>query len=320
MSDFSSLPPLLRTADDFCVLRGDIADKLIRCGDGDGALLYLYILRRGRNFSAQTALRELGFSRERYDRAMFTLGQLSLPEEQPIAPHAPTRATPAYRTAELRQARGGDMRFAAVCDTAEAVLGRTLTEGQLRTLFIVYDHLGLPADVIIELLTYLKREKGTVKRSDIEREACLWADMGLFTAQEAATYLSRRDAEKPLIRAMQEALGIGGREPTDTEARYLTEFIAKGFGPEAVALAAHRTEQSLGKFSWNYLRKIIASWDQKGIHTVSEISAVDPERGSRTESTRAASAPAQPAAPVPMDDWESQWLAEVKRRRRKEEP
>ncbi len=320
MSDFSSLPPLLRTADDFCVLRGDIADKLLRCGDGDGALLYLYILRRGRNFSAQTAQRELGFSSERYDRALFTLSQLSLPEEQPEAPRASGRETPAYRAAELRQARGGDMRFAAVCDTAEAVLCRTLTEGQLRTLFTVYDHLGLPADVIIELLTYLKREKGTVKRSDIEREACLWADMGLFTAQDAATYLSRRDAEKPLIRAMQEALGIGGREPTDTETRYFTEFIAKGFAPDAVALAAHRTEQALGKFSWNYLRKIIASWDQKGIHTVSEISAVDPARTPRAEPSRAAQASAPPAEPGRMDDWEAQWLEEVKRRRRKEEP
>lgn len=321
MPSSPSLPPLLRAAGDFCVVRADIADKLIRCGDGDGALLYLYVLRQGKSFSEREALRDLGFTQGRYDRAIFTLTQLTLeaaPETQEKP--KPQNAAPAYRAAELRQARLGDRRFAAVCDTAEAVLARTLTEGQLRTLFVVYDHIGLPADVIIELLTYLKREKGEVSRRDIEREAYLWADMGLFSAQEAAAFLNRRDAEKPLIRAMQEALGIGGREPTEQEQRYLSECVAKGFSPDAVALAAHRMEQALGKFSWNYLRKILASWDEKGIHTVAEIGALEPERAPRRTAAQTAAAPATaPTPPAKLEEWESEWLREMQNRRKNRE-
>ncbi|MGE4548022.1 MAG: DnaD domain protein [Intestinibacillus sp.] len=308
-----SLPALLLTGGEFCVLRAEVADRLIKCGDADGALLYLYLVRRGAAFDEKTAMRELGFSRERYDRAAFTLTSLELAANPSAPVPSETPAVPAYRPAELRQARQGDRRFAAVCDTAESVLGRTLTEGQLRTLFMVYDHLGLPADVIIELLAYLKREKGTVRRRDIEQEACLWADMGLFTAQDAATYLSRRDAERPLIAAMLETVGITGREPTANEQRCLSEFIARGFPADAVALAAHRMEQAIGKFSWQYLRKILASWDQKGIHTVAEITALEPEK------SRPAAPPASHTPSAKLEAWEQEWLQEVKNRKRQQE-
>lgn len=311
-----SLPALLLTGGEFCVLRAEVADKLIKCGDGDGALLYLYLVRRGAAFTEADAMRDLGFAKERYERAAFTLTSLEL-TASPSAP-APAESAPAaptYRAPELRQARTGDRRFAAVCDTAESVLGRTLTEGQLRTLFTVYDHLGLPAEVIIELLVYLKREKGTVKRRDIEQEACLWADMGLFTAQDAAAYLSRRDAERPLLAAMLGAVGITGREPTANEHRYLSEFISRGFPADAVALAAHRMEQSIGKFSWQYLRKILASWDQKGVHTVAEITALEPEKA-RREAPPNQPAPSGQTPPARLESWEQDWLEEVKNRKR----
>lgn len=316
-----SLPALLLAGGEFCVLRAEVADRLIKCGDADGALLYLYLVRRGAAFEEKNAMRELNFSQARYDRAVFTLTSLELAAGSAAStPSVDTAAAPTYRAPELRQARLGDHRFAAVCDTAESVLGRTLTEGQLRTLFMAYDHLGLPAEVIIELLAYLKREKGTVKRRDIEQEACLWADMGLVTIQAASAYLSRRDAERPLIAAMMNALGITEREPSAKEHRYLAEFIARGFPCDAVALAHQRMEQSIGKFSWQYLRKILASWDQKGIHTVSEITALEPEKA-RSAAPAAVSSSAAPAItpPAKLESWEQDWLNEVKKRRQNRE-
>ncbi len=326
----SSLPQLLSTAGDFCVMRSDVIDKLLQCGDGDSALLYLYVLRQGKHFEEKKAARELGFTQERYERAVFTLTGLELasaPQEK--VSEAPAQTIPAYRAAELRQARQGDHRFSAVCDAAEAVFGRTLTESQVRSLFVAYDHLGLPAEVIIELLTYLKNEKEMVKRRDIEREACLWADMGLFSVQAATEYLNRREAEKPLLAAMRTALGLSEeRALSAVESRSISEFIARGFPPEAVAMAARRMEQSIGTFSWQYLRKILAAWDQKGVHTVAEITAVEPERSTKSTSP----APntyyqnkkpqtAEATSPAQLSAWEQQWLEDVKarRQRRREE-
>ncbi|MFR5640074.1 MAG: hypothetical protein ACLUDF_03110 [Butyricicoccus sp.] len=44
-----------------------------------------------------------------------------------------------------------------------------MTEGQLRCLLTIYDYLGLDAGATIELLSYLKSEKGTVRTTDLRR-------------------------------------------------------------------------------------------------------------------------------------------------------
>ena len=82
----------------------------------------------------------------------------------------------------------------AVCDAAENVLGHALTDALLRTLYTVYDHIALPAEVIIELLSYLGRDRGTFKGRDIEREACIWADKGILTTADAQRYLAVAEA------------------------------------------------------------------------------------------------------------------------------
>lgn len=305
-----SLASLLLPEGEFRVVRCDIIDKLIACSDGDSALLYLYILRSGQRFDEKTAMRTLGYTQERYDRAAFTLTSLTIRENTAAVP-ADAASPPKYSISELREAREGDHKFAAVCVTAEDALGRTLSEGQLRSLFTIYDHIGLPPEVIIELLCYLKRDKGLVKRRDIEREAYLWSDMGIYTAKEAQAYLARREAQKPLEGAMLEAMHIVGREPVLGERRLIAETIEKGFSPDAVALAVRRMEQNIGKFSLSYLKKILTLWEEKGIHTVSEITAIEPETAHKNK-------PASTPSGTPdrqLESWEREWLDEVERRR-----
>lgn len=305
-----SLSSLLLPEGEFRVIRCSIADKLIACGDGDSALLYLYALRRGDPLDENDAMRELHFSKERFDRALFTLTSLSIQESAPAAaPSGPDR--PRYTAAELRRAREEDHKFAAVCLSAEDTLGRLLTESQVRSLFLIYDHLGLPAEVIIELLSYLKRDRGKVHRRDIEREAYLWSDLGIYTCQQAQEYLARVEAEKPLMDAMFQAMHIIGREPAAAERQFVSACIEKGFPPETVALAVRRMEQNIGKFSLSYLKKIMQLWHEKGVHTVSEVTALEPETD-----RRAAAAPAGATPPAQLESWERDWLEEMERRKR----
>ena len=63
------------------VARCDMLDKLIAVGDGDVALLYLYILRHGGAADGTAAARALHLSAERYERAAFTINQLSAPAQ-----------------------------------------------------------------------------------------------------------------------------------------------------------------------------------------------------------------------------------------------
>lgn len=317
MSTSNTINSIITSTSELCVLRNDIIDKLILCGDSDGALLYIYIARKSNSFNEKNAIADLKFTPERFEKAMFTLTNLTIATTQPLVLPSKPLDAPKYNMRELKSSRSSDEKFSTICNTAESIFGRTLTESHLRSLYTVYDHVKLPAEVIIELLIYLKQEKEVVRRSDIEREAHTWADMGLFTQQEATAYLTKRQLEKPLIKAMQEALGLAGREPTVTEYSYYSEFVAKGFSHEAVALAAQRSEKQLKKFSWKYIRGIINRWDDMGAHTLTEILAIDPERTPTKNSyEKPAPAPSKPTDDTVLEAWEKDWLEQLKQQRK----
>lgn len=306
-------PSVLLPEVELRVARCDMLDKLIAIGDGDAALLYLYILRHGGTADDKTAARALHLSAERYERAAFTLNQLITPAE----PRKEDRAadSPQYTADELRRARLDDHKFAAVCESAESVLGRTLTEGQLRCLLTAYDHLGLSADAIIELLAYLKGEKGVVRLADIKRETYQWADMGIVSAQDAQQYLARKVSEKPLSDAVYKALGADPAQPAPKEQRVCRFALAHGFPPEAVELAVRRTDKHQGHKSLDYTLGILRRWDAAGVHTVSEITALEPETRAAVGQTAA-----QPTDGATLAAWEQDWLEQKKeiRRRRQE--
>ncbi|MFI3226862.1 MAG: DnaD domain protein [Clostridia bacterium] len=275
-----AISDLILNTDDFCVLKGDLVDKILLSSNPDAALLYLYMSRAKKKFTPTNAMKHLNFSKERYDLAIYELTAMQVVKRQnDDKPKQSIGFTdkPKYTVAELRDARS-DKRFSAVCDTCESVLGKALTEGYLKTLLYIYDRLKLPAEVIVELLMYLKSKTSTVpRRMDIEREAHLWIDMGIANHNDATNYIASKYAEKPVFDAMMKALKIYGRDPQPVEERYILHFINYGFAPDIVELAVNRMNDSIGKFSFQYLDKILLSFKEKNLFTIEEIIAHDPE-------------------------------------------
>lgn len=298
------------------VARCDMLDKLIAVGDGDAALLYLYILRHG-GTDGSAAARALRLSADRYERAAFTLNNLIAPTEKPKEAAAKPAEAPQYTGDELRRARRDDHTFSELCDAAESITGRALTEGQLRCLLTIYDHLGLDAGATIELLSYLKSEKGTVRTADLRREANQWADMGIVTAQAAQQYLARRVNEKPLSEAIYRALGADPNQPAPKEQRLCRFALAHGFPADAVELAVQRTGKQRGQKSLDYTHGILRKWDEAGVHTISEITALEPEsRASAAAPAAVGQSPAQPTDAATLAAWEQDWAARVRSHRR----
>ena len=69
-------------------MSGDAARRLIGCGSGDAALLYLYILTSGGKYDRDEAAARMGRSQAQVDTAMAVLARLGLvsrgeDEEQP---------------------------------------------------------------------------------------------------------------------------------------------------------------------------------------------------------------------------------------------
>ncbi len=286
----------------------EMLDKLINIGDGDAALLYLYILRHGNGTDSDTAMRKLKLPSDRFERAIFTLNSLNTPAVAAVEDNP--NAVPQYTASELRRARKEDHKFSAVCQSAEDTLGRTLTESQLRNLFTAYDHWGLSAGAIIELLAYLKNEKKEIRTRDIRKEAYHWADMGIVTAQGAQEYIARLAAEKPISEAIYRALSTDPQHPASKAQEVCRFALSHGFPPDAVELAMRRTGTKKGEKSFDYTLGILKGWEAKGIHTVSEITALEPE--TKILPVAIAAGESRPTDNATLELWEKDWLDRVR--------
>ena len=276
-------------------------DKLLGHGDGNAALLYLHVLRRG-GFSIARAARELKCTEAELTAAAGTLRALGVLDPPERAPER--RESPEYTARDLSAAADNDPAFEAVVAEAEGALGHVMSSNDLRLLFGIYDYWGLPADVMMLLLHHcvekyqLRYGAGRIPTMRyVEKEAQSWA-RAEANSLDAAEELLRRERERQGAAAsVAEALQIRGRAPSAGEAKYIDAWLDMGFGSEAVAEAYDRTVLNTGKLSWNYLDRILRSWDEKGLYTPEAIEAGDPRRANAAR--RAA---AQPPSAEKSDD------------------
>ena len=242
-----------RLSAELCALKAEDADKLIAAGDGDAALLYIYLLRRGQAPDAQLR-RELGWEPGRLAAAVGRLAAAGLLTGSDAPPAAPAEVLPEYTAQELVRRSGEDPAFRSILAEAESLLGRTLSGADTRALFGVYDYLGLPVDVIMELLHHcaeecrLKYGPGRVPTmKQIEKEAYVWANREILTFEQAEEYIRARAKLRDATDSLRRAFGIHDRPLSPTERKYIEGWLEQGFTQEALELAYDKTVTNTGQ-------------------------------------------------------------------------
>lgn len=280
------------------ILSAAEADKLLAAKDGTAALLYLHILRTG-GFSLTGAAGELRRSESEIALAAETLRRLGLTAaaELPLT----EKELPEYTAADITARAGTDSAFESVVFEAQRALGKVLSSGDLKLLFGIYDHLGLPADVIFVLLHHCveeyQRKNGAGRLPTmryVEKEAWYWADMEIVTLDAAEEHICRERQKQEQAEQVKDVLQIRGRALAAGERKYVDAWLSLGYTPDAIAIAYDRTVVSTGKLTWNYMDKIIRSWAEKQLFTPSEIEAGDARRGGKQK----------PSAPQQQSDSE----------------
>jgi hypothetical protein len=264
-------------------MSGDAARRLIGSGSGDAALLYLYILTSGGHYDREDAARHTGRSEMQMDAAMEVLARLGLVntrDERPAPMERPDEL-PQYTTEDItRELQNGDT-FKMLVGEVQRALGKLLSSDDLIKLFGIYDYLGLPLDVILQLVTHCKEE--CARRSPgriptmryIEKAAFTWEREGIFSLEAAERYLRELSKHRSAESRIAQVLGIGGRPLSASERKYIDTWTDLGFNEDAIAIAYDRTVLKTGKLTWRYMDSIIKSWHSKGLHTESEILAGD---------------------------------------------
>ena len=290
------MEPLNLLPNSILSLSGETADRLLSLGDPDTALVYLHLLRRG-------DARGLDWPAARLQGALDKLAACKL--IAPARAAAPAAAPeveeqpPEYTTEDIAAALGSGSSFSALADEVERRLGKKLTTPDLKALYTIYDHLAMPAEVILLLVGWctmeLERKYGPGRKpflSQIRREAFHWSREGVDTAERAEEHLQRllhlRSREGEIIRL----LDLPQRPLVDRERKYIEGWLDMGFDNEALRLAYEKTVMGTTSKSmdWRYMNGILRRWHEKGLHTVTQVQAGDstPRR-------------IAPAAPAPAD-------------------
>ena len=282
---------ILREDQPNIVLPAQQADRLIGRGDGDAALLYLCLLRADRGVTAQELQRRLKWSQLRLHAAETALQELGLIDRPPEQkPPEPAQEHPVYTADDLTDLLTGDAGFRMLLPQTEEKLGKRLKTADLQILAGLYDDLGLPADVIYLLVCHCvarsEERYGPGRRPtlrQIEKEGYHWAQRGLFDQESASRYLRDWNVRRSAMSRYMQVLGLGDRRPVESEERYITDWMDKGFPPETVALAYDKTVFYKKELNWRYLNGILRRWHENGWHTEEEVRQSDSRKPSRRE-------------------------------------
>ena len=255
------------------------ADRLLKLDSGDAALLYLQLLRRGN-------AEGLKWTQDRVQGAWEQLKSQGLaPERPPAPPEPPVREEPPpdYSTEDITQALADSAStFPALAGEVERRLGKRLSTADLKSLYTLYDHLALPAEVILMLVGWCiesqERKYGPGRRpflSQIKREGFIWARRGVDTMERAEEHIETltrlRSREVEVLRL----LDISPRPLVQREKDYIAAWDGMGFDDEAIRMAYERTVLKKQSMDWGYMNGILRRWHEKGLHTAAAVRTGD---------------------------------------------
>lgn len=262
-------------------------DCLLERADGSAALLYLHVARRG-VFAPKLAARELRMSPAEVDNAARTLQRLGLLAESAAYP-LDSEELPEYSSADIARRSESDRDFDAVVTEAQRLFGRLLNSNDTRILLGIYDHLGLPAEVMCLLLNHCletyQHQHGDGRLPTfryIEQEARHWARYEIITAEAAEEHVTRELLRRLDIQKLQEILQIRGRDYTPTERKYAEGWLELGMELDALAVAYDRTVVGTGRLTWKYMDKIVRDWHSKGLLSAAAVARGDSRFASRS--------------------------------------
>ena len=255
---------------------GDVR-KLLGAASADACLLYIYLKSGNDPNLAEEALK---MSATHLSCAAATLRQLGLWSGEKAAPMM-AGERPSYSERDVEDAYNNSWEFQALCGEVQRLLGRPIHTEDYKILLGFINYLGLPMDVISVLVSYCKdkaRQKGSLRNPSlrtIEKEAYNWAEQGIDTLEEAAAYIHTQNVRNSRLAALMRTLQIHGRSLTQAEERYARSWLDMGFADGVIAMAYEKTCLNTGNLNWNYMNKILTSWQASGFKTVEQIKAGD---------------------------------------------
>lgn len=188
-------------------------------------------------------------------------------EPKPAAEKQPPRRIPKPDGVFVAQRINESKEIGFLMQEAQLILGRPISPGLSSSLLFIHDDYGLPVDVIVMLLQYVKK-KGRDNTNYIESVAKGWASDGIFDLQAAEQKLRQLDEAEQAWHRVETALRIPQRSPSSREEQFARRWLLEWkFSEEMLREAYDRCVDSTGRMNLSYINRILERWHKAGIST-----------------------------------------------------
>lgn len=155
---------------------------------------------------------------------------------------------------------------------ASSYLKKPLTQQDVNTLLGFIDWLGLPIDVVEYLVEYCT-DNGHRNMRYIETVAMDWSDRNIHTVEQAK---ASSESFNRNYYSIFKALGIGNRQPTPKQIALMDKWVKDyNFAIEVIELACEKTIAAINKPEMSYVDKILSTWNNKGVKSITAIEELD---------------------------------------------
>lgn len=211
-------------------------------------------------------------------------------EEKPVSkPEPPAKKTVVSRpqkpdiiTAAQRVSSDENLRH--TLSEVEITLSKPLSSGDTSTIVMLYDTLGLPAEVIIMLVNYCQSiGKGNMRT--IERIGIQWSDAGVDSIEAADNRIMQTRRSNMNWNRVSSVFGLKNLgSPTAKQISYVDKWIDEWHMSDELMRAAYETcVDNTGKMSLAYINKVLQRWHNAGVVTVEDIAKLDSKKPAKTK-------------------------------------
>lgn len=215
---------------------------------------------------------------------------------EPPVEKIPPRRIPKPDGVFVSQRIGESPEIGFLMQEAEVILGRPISPGLSSSLVFIHDDYGLPVDVIIMLLQYVK-SKGRDNTNYIESVAKGWASDGVFSLEAAEQKLRQLKENEQAWRRVEQALRISHRSPSAREEQFARRWLLEWNFSEAMLREAYdRCVDSTGRMNLSYINRILERWHKAGVS--------NPQQASAEQAAKSAARAQAPETSFDLDEYE----------------
>lgn len=199
-------------------------------------------------------------------------------EKEPVQPKKKTVVTRPQKPDIITAAQrvSADEKLRHTLAEVESALSKPLSSGDTATIVMLYDTLGLPAEVIVLLVNYcVSIGKGNMRA--IERIGIKWSDAGVNSIEAADNRIMQTRLSNEYWSRVSSVFGLKNiGSPTEKQISYVTRWIGEWHFSDEMLRAAYETcVDNTGKMSMAYIDKVLLRWHNSEIATPADIDKLD---------------------------------------------